>query len=248
MISKIKFWVILLVLSGCVLIAGGEVSAQRETSIPIIKIVKSQYQENGSKAFIPRVLGLNNAELQAKINMNLEAAILALRNPSPDSSLHGDFEISFYNGNLLGIHFRGNSFTPGGARPRKIDSGIHIDLSSGTVYEIGDLFKGTADFEKRIKELCADNESAYRLNIEGLAERWTIKTFTASWTGMDKAFLLTADSVRVYSIPSNAIGPIGGYNVPYADLADILDKDGDLWQKLTGRAAQALTVTTEESK
>ena len=102
-----------------------------------------------------------------------------------------------------------------------------------------------AVFEKRIKELCSYNESAYRLSIEGLADNWTIKTFTASWTGMDKAFLLTADSVRVYSIPSNAMGPIGGYKVPYADLADILNKDGELWQKITGLVVQTLTATTE---
>ena len=248
MTSIIKRCFILLILISSVLLTGAAGAVPQETAVPAIKLVRSQYQENASKAFIPKVLGLDNAELQAKINTNLESAVLAMKNPSTDSSLRGDFEISFYNGNLLGIHFRGSSFTTGGARPTKIDRGIHIDLTSGKIYELNELFKEDAAFEKRIKELCTENESAYRLSIEGLAESWTTKTFATSWTGMDKAFLLSADSVRVYSIPSNAMGAIGGYNVPYADLADILDKDGELWQKLTGRAAQALTVTTEESK
>lgn len=246
MAAKIKMCFVLLIftistLLACVLAA----APQQETIVPAMKVVKIQFVDGNNKYFVPLVSGLADLGLQAKINDNLAAAILALKNPSPDSSLRGDFEISFYNGNLLGIHFRGSSFTPGGARPTKIDCGIHIDLTNGKVYEIGDLFKEDAVFEQRIKELCSYNESAYRLSIEGLADNWTIKTFTASWTGMDKAFLLTADSVRVYSIPSNAMGPIGGYNVPYADLADILNKDGELWQKITGRVVQALIATTE---
>ena len=221
---------------------------QQESMAPAMKVAKIACADGGGKCFLPQVQGLTDPGLQTKINENLAMTILALKNPAPGSSLQGDFEISFYNGNLLGVHFRGSSYTPGGARPTKIDRGIHIGLASGKVYELSDLFKEDAAFEKRIRELCAEHETAYRLNIEGLADSWTVKTFTASWTGMDRSFLLSADAVRVYSIPSNAMGPIGGYNVPYADLADILNKDGELWQKITERAARAITVTTEESE
>lgn len=249
MTSKIKlYWFLLVVLIGVLLTVPAAAAPQQETTAPEVRLVKILYQDGSGKYFIPRFTGLADPGLQTKINDNLAAAILALKNPAPDSSIRGDFEISFYNGNLLGIHFRGSSFTPGGARPTKIDRGIHIDLTSGKVYELNDLFKEDASFEKRIKELCAENESAYRLRIEGLADSWTIKTFATSWTGMDKAFLLSADSVRLYSIPFNAMGAIGGYKVPYSDLTDLLDKDGELWQKLTGRPAQELTVTTGESK
>lgn len=243
-----KQCLVLLVFLIGALLAGVAAPARSAAAATEIQLVKVPYREDGSKAWIPQIQGLNPGELQTRVNTHLAAAILALKNPSPGSVLHGDFEVSFYNGLLLGVHFRGDSYTPGGARPTKIDSGVHIDLTSGKVYEIDELFKAGVDFERSIKALCTTKESDYRLSIAGLADHWTIKTFTTSWTGRDKAFLLSADSVRVYSIPSNALGPIGGYNLPYTDLADILDQDGALWRELAGRPAGSLTVIREGSR
>jgi len=245
MILKTKAYFIMFALISAVAVAGCGTAQTQEAPVKDVKIVKVLYQADNSKAFIPQITGMKDEQLQAKINGNLKAAILALKNQPANSSLHGDFAVSFYNGNLLGVHFSGNSFTPGVAHPNKIDCGIHIDLTNGKVYPIGDLFKPGADFEKRIKALCAATDSSYRLKIDGLMEKWTNAMFTSSWTGGDRAFLLAAKSMRVYSIPSYAVGPISGYNVPYADLIEIINKDGELWKKLTSQENRAITVTAE---
>ena len=43
------------------------------------------------------------------------------------------------------------------------------------------------------------------------------------------------DSLRVYSTPSYATGPIGGYRIPYAGLEGILDHKDDLWERISFR-------------
>lgn len=210
-----------------------------------VKLVKSVYQEEDSHVFIPQVTGLADGTLQSMINSNLKTAVLSQKNEGLGSTLHGDFAVSFYNGGLLGIHFWGDSFTPGMAHPRKIDYGIHVDMSDGKIYLLNDLFKPGTDFTARIKALCAANDRGYRIQTDGLAKNWTNAMFTASWNGDGRAFLLDAKSMRVYSIPSYAVGPISGYNVPYTDLADSIEQDGELWKKLTVNERRTVTLSVE---
>ncbi len=210
-----------------------------------LKIEKIQYTHNHSKVFIPQISGMVNMELQATINNNLKEVLLSLTNQAPNSSLHGDTEVSFYNDNLLGLHFKGDSFTQGMPYPNKIDCGIHIDLRTGKVYKLADLFKTDVNFVERIHELCKQNDARYRMNIEGLWDGWMNTTFSSSWTQEEGAFLLLDQSIRVYSIPSNAMGAISGYNVPYADVMDIIDTDGKLWKQLKSEPSPVASSTLQ---
>ena len=67
------------------------------------RLLKVQYLENNSRALIPQIEGMNNADLQTTINNNLKEAIVR-----PERSLQGNCEVSFYGDNLLGIHFWGS--------------------------------------------------------------------------------------------------------------------------------------------
>ena len=194
------------------------------------------------KLFLPQLAGLADPERQATLNSALRDAVLAFNNPSPDSRLQGDFAVSFYNGELLGIHFRGYSFTRGTAHPNKIDRGIHLDLATGQIYELKDLFRPDADFAGAVRQQCDQNREAYRLRIAGLWDEWRHEEFIRSWRGADAAFLLSDDAVRVYSIPRYATGAISGYRVPYADLREIIDLSGSLWQKLQAQPNRTISV------
>jgi len=199
-----------------------------------ISIVKIQYTDNNSKAFIPQISGMSDASLMAVINTNLRNAILKLANPPTGSSLHGDAEVAFANAQLLGLHFTGDSFTPGTPHANKIDCGLHIDLTTGKIYALADLFKPGVNFEKYIQELCRGNNLKYRMVITGLWDGWTPQVFADCWTQTDGAFLLQAHSLRVYAIPSYATGVISGYSIPYDDLMDIIDTNGQLWKQIQG--------------
>ena len=207
---------------------------------PELQIVREQVGDG--KLFLPQLAGLADPERQATLNSALRDAVLAFNNPSPDSRLQGDFAVSFYNGELLGIHFRGYSFTRGTAHPNKIDRGIHLDLATGQIYELKDLFRPDADFAGAVRQQCDQNREAYRLRIAGLWDEWRHEEFIRSWRGADAAFLLSNDAVRVYSIPRFATGAISGYRVPYADLREIIDQNGSLWQKLQAQPNRTISV------
>lgn len=206
-----------------------------EAAYEEMNIVKVRYVENGGITFIPEIRGMSDKIAQTMINTKLKNTILARKNFATNSSLNGDFSVSFFNQNLLGIHFAGDSFSPGTVHPNKIDQGFHIDLTTGQVYKLADLFIADADFVNRIKNLCAINHEQYRLQIAGLWDGWRHEEFANSWTGDDAAFLLSEKTVRVYTIPRYVTGAISGYSVPYADLMDIIDQNGVLWRKIQNR-------------
>ncbi len=236
--ARSKLYFLLVVFIGVMLFTGYGTAQTHKAARKKVIITKVIYQVDHSQAYIPQVIGLSDAGLQTKINDNLKAAILSRKNKNLGSSIHSDFSVSFLNGNLLGIHLQGDSFTPGTAHPSKFDCGIHINLSNGKVYQIDDLFKPGTDFTKRIKELCTANDSAYRLKIKDLWDGWTSDIFLSSWEDSGRTFLLSADSLRVYSIPSFAQGAISGYKIPYSDLMDIINQEGELWQQLKSEEVQ----------
>lgn len=207
---------------------------------PELQIVREQVGDG--KLFLPQLAGLTDLERQATLNATLREAVLAFNNPSPDSTLQGDFTVSFYNGEILGIHFRGNSYTRGTVHPNKIDRGIHLDLTTGQIYDLKNLFLPDTDFTAAIRQQCDRNRETYRLRIAGLWDEWRHEEFVRSWRGADAAFLLSADAVRVYSIPRYATGAISGYRVPYADLREIIDPNGSLWQKLQAQPNRPISV------
>ncbi len=210
-----------------------------------VSILKVRHVNSNGKVFIPQIQGMADAKTQAMLNAKIKDTILALNNPTPGSSLNGDFIVSFYNSNLLGIHFTGYSFTKGTAHPNKIDLGVHIDLTTGQIYQLAELFTAGTDFAGRIKEQCDKNRERYRLQVEGLWDGWKHEDFLHSWQGAKAAFLLSDKAVRVYAIPSYATGTISGYGLPYADLIDIIDQKGSLWRALQARPMLPIVVSAD---
>ncbi|CUH97399.1 hypothetical protein P22_3527 [Propionispora sp. 2/2-37] len=201
-----------------------------------LKFLKVKYLENNSEAFIPQVEGIKDPVLQDTINNNLKTAIIPTI--PPNTSLQGNFEVTFYNENILGIHFKGLSSASKEAPPSKIDKGIHIDLTTGKIYKLEDLFKPNSDFTNKIKKICFTNDSKYRYTNTDQPSQWTYKDFANTWNKESGSFILLKDSVLVYSLPVLQTGEISGYNIPYSELKDIINTDGDLWKQIQGQTIQ----------
>ena len=197
--------------------------------------------------FLPQISGMADHRLEGKINRELRGMISYYNRPEQYGSLSGDFEVTFYNGNLLGIHFIGASYNRRSAHPDKIDFGIQIDLTTGVRYELSDLFKEGVDYEGRIKELCRINEAGYRLTNKDVCnwtwDGWSYPEFARLWEG--DRFLLSADSIRVYDSLNYATGYFSGYRVPLADLVDIINTDGRMWKALKSREPMNIHVELE---
>jgi hypothetical protein len=190
------------------------------------------YRSGNSEVSLPLLTGLRDEKLQATLNAAIKSTILSFATERDDVSLHGDYEVLFNNGKLLVFRFHGYSMQPGLAHPNKIDRGVHMDLATGKIYELSDLFYPGVDFAAKIVELCEKQQGENRLQIEDLFADWRHTDFANSWVGVDRAFVLGLSSLRAYSIPNYAIGSISGYRVDYADLLPIIDQSGPLWQSL----------------
>jgi hypothetical protein len=210
-----------------------------------IEVVRVRQTGGEGTLYLPQLSKMVDSTAQAALNAGIADAIISLRNPLPQSSLNGDFSISFFNQSLLGIHFQGDSFTKGMAHPNKLDQGIHLDLETGKLYKLADLFIAGADYVGRINELCNANSEQYRLHIDGLWDGWKHEDFVSSWQGSDAAFVLLEKAVRVYSIPRYATGAISGYSVPYTDLMGIIDQNGSFWRKIRSNPATKITVVPD---
>lgn len=201
----------------------------REAGLQVIR--RQQLEANSNFAF-PEIVGIADPLRREIVNSSLKRSILALRGSHPNASLNGDFEVTFFNEKLLGIRFWGYTMTPGAAHPSKIDRGIHYDLVSGKIYALSDIFKPEVDYRAKIIEICKQEERDLRLEPAGLWSGWTHTDFANSWRGEDQAFVLQLRSLRVYSIPRYATGSIGGYQLGYESLKEILNTEGALWQAL----------------
>ena len=195
-------------------------------------VSKTLYRSGNSEVFLPRLTGLRDEKLQATLNSVIKSTILSFATEHDDVSLHGDYEVLFNNGKLLVFRFFGDSMQPGLVHPNKIDRGVHLDLTTGKIYALPDLFYPGVDFAAKIVELCEKQQNENRLQIEGLFADWQHADFVSSWVGTDRAFVLGLSSMRVYSIPRYATGAISGYRVNYADLLTIINQSGPLWQSL----------------
>ena len=200
---------------------------QSEQQAPF-KLLKAKYSGNNSEAFIPQIEGMKDTALQNSINNALRTSIIP-----PNTSIKGDFEVTLYNEDLLGIHFQGVSTSAKEAQPSNIDKTIHIDLTNGKIYKLGDLFK-PVDFESTIKKICSANDSKLRLTNTAQPAQWTYEDFAKAWNKETGSFVLLGDSIIVYS--EQAEGIIG-YKVPYSDLKDIINTNGELWNKIQGLKA-----------
>ncbi len=225
-------------------VAGASVSVAAAQPSDSIKIIR--YQIEGFS--VPQVRGMGDNLLQAKINSAVRAEISGRHDPTHYAPLSGEFEVSFYNGNLLGIHFVGITYTRRAAHPNKIDFGIHIDMTTGRIYELSDLFKASTDYKSHIQELCRTNEANYRLTSRGgrwwTWDGWTYEHFRSAWSG--HRFLLDADSVRVYDSLNFATGYFGGYGIPYGDMVEIIDVESPLWRAIKSGRQIPIEVSPEE--
>ena len=253
--KTLGFMVVVLVMF--TLLGAGMEKGLAKSTVP--QINKESYQEGNHQLFLPRVTIGIDEKRQELINSKLKNKILSLAGPDSRASLHGDFEVVFNNGKLLVIQFVGDTYIPGMAHPNKIDQGIHIDLTTGKIYSMADLFLPGIDYAAKILEITGRSQLDSRLAIEGLWDGWTHEDFVNSWSGVDQAYLLQLASLRVYSIPRYVTGSISGYQVRYADLIDSIDQAGPFWQALRqnvvdknqlkiGDVVAGLKVTTLERR
>lgn len=172
----------------------------------------------------PMVIGLENPAAQRKINeeiYNLMLEIAAeLRHPEFTTFITGSYEIKANERNFLSLTL-GQLGNFGGAHPMTIIRALNMDISSGKVYSLEELFKPDSDYVEKISEIIA--QEIKERDIPVLEEFKSIRP--------DQDFYIVDNNLiiffQLYEISPYVAG-FPYFSIPIYKLQDIIVEDGIL--------------------
>lgn len=172
----------------------------------------------------PVVYGMTNLDAQRKINdaiFNLMLKISSeLRQPDLVTYITGSYEIKANERGFLSVTLEqlGNF---GGAHPMTIIKALNMDVSTGKVYELKDLFKADSKYVERISEIISREIKEREIPL--LEEFKTIKP--------NQDFYIVDNNLviffQLYEISPYVAG-FPYFSIPIYKLQDIIPDDGVL--------------------
>lgn len=179
--------------------------------------------------YYPQVSGMADKKTQAKINQTLKD-LAGVKETHPhfqlESNYRCDFSIPFYQRNLLVVKMSGCHYSLGASRGLPVSRYAHIDLKTGEVFQLAELFKSGSQYVKMISEI---------IGSQIKNERKHAAVFQGNYKGIqaDQAFFIRKDSLNIYFSPYE-IAPSAGelpiFSIPFADLLGIIDQNGAFWK------------------
>lgn len=143
-----------------------------------------------------------------------------------ESNYMGDFEIPFYQGDLLEIEITGYDYPFGAAHGMPVKKYAHLDLHSGAFYQLKDLFKPGSRYVKVIsaiigKQIIDDPTYSY--------------IFPGSYKGIqaDQPFFVKSNALSIFFVPYEIAPYAAGFptfTIPFDDIEDIIDQAGAFWK------------------
>lgn len=196
-----------------------------------IKLTDKTFAKKSFKFTIPQISGMGNKQIQTLANNNIKKELLSqVDDTLPKSSLTGDSKIIFQNNKLLVFQYDGLYIWPEGPHPAKINQGINIDLNTGTIYSLNDLFKQNINYKSELKKIIRAHEKQYRFKATGedFYNAFTYDDFIENLDGVE--FVMHRDYLHLYYMGIYAIGTVAGYKIPYNDIKSIINTNGCLWK------------------
>jgi hypothetical protein len=190
-------------------------------------VVEVKYKPNKDYlVYFPEPVGLDNS-----VDVNSALKELAGVKPIPahtqlESSYTGDFNLTFYKKNLLVIEITGYDYPFCAAHGMPVKNYAHINLKTGSLYQLKSLFKPGSSYVKVISDIIGDQiksngEFSYLFPDEYKGIQ-TNQPFYISETGVNIYF-------KPYEIAAFAAG-FPTFFIPFEDLKDIIDVNSDFWK------------------
>ncbi|MDF2699600.1 MAG: repeat-containing protein [Haloplasmataceae bacterium] len=192
---------------------------------PTIQVVINKYKPNKDYlVYYPFLTGVNkNINQMLKIKSQVKYI-----NPTEklDYSYYGNFEISFYQKNLLSIKFEGYYFPFGAAHGMPYRAYCHIDLEKGVCFELIDLFKENLDYVKGLSEIISNkikNDNKYDY------------LFPDAFKGIiqNQPFYVDDEALYLYFEPYDIAPYAAGFptfKINYDEIKEFINYSGDLWK------------------
>ncbi|KHF39139.1 hypothetical protein LQ50_17065 [Halalkalibacter okhensis] len=212
----------------------GQIIYQPNTSYPLndqYRIHIEKYQPNKDYlVYYPRIEGMTNTEAEKQVNDELQqkSKVVPVPPTQIDYEYVGNFSVSFFQKSLLILKLEGYDYRFGAAHGMPYQVHVPIDLNTGTIYELKDLFKQDSHYVKVISE-----------SIEKQIQKDPQSYFPDQYKGIqpDQPFYIDNDSLFIYfepyEIAAYAVG-FPTFMIPFTEIMAIIDVDGAFWRAFRG--------------
>ena len=200
-----------------------------------LKVNKIKYRPNRYVLVnYPQLEGLSDASIQKQINDQLKSLFTDARALITEADLlttDDSFNAKLMN-NLLIVERDGYDYTLGAAHGMPIKDFFYIDLTTGTFYQLQDLFKADSDYTTKINEMIQAEITANTNSGDAMY-------LPDSFTGIDpnQSFMLAVDSLIIYFYPYDIAAFAAGFpefTIPFEDIMDNIDTEGAFWKSFHG--------------
>lgn len=196
---------------------------------PPIQVREVKFKPNKDYlVYYPQMEGMADPAVQKKVNEKL--AELSGVKPVPadkqlDFNYTGDYAVSFFDKNLLVLELYGYNYPFGAAHGMPSRVYVHLNIATGEMYALKDLFKPGAPYTQRLTEIV-------KKQIATNPEYDYVFPDSKVEVKPDQLFYVTRDALKILFPPYEIAPYAAGYptfTIPYAEIADILDKNGSFW-------------------
>ena len=196
-----------------------------------LKLVDKSFTKKNLEYTIPQITGMKNEKIQLLANNNIKGKLSSLvDSPEPKSTMDGNFEIAFKNNRLLSFQYDGLYIWPQACHPGKINQAINLDLTTGKIYSLKDLFKANVNYKSELKKTIKLHEKLYRFKTSETEDYndFTYEDFIENFD--DVQFSMHSGYLHLYTMGVYAVGKFAGYKIHYNDIKNIIDTNGSLWK------------------
>lgn len=193
------------------------------------KVMEKKFRPNQNYlVYYPQVEGMQDAVPEKKVNEKLRNLSMSKESEEnlANSEYTADFDIEFFQKQLLVIHLHSYIYPFGAAHGMPAQVYPHIDLQSGVFYELKDLFKEDSDYVKVLSDIIGeqiktDDQYSY--------------VFPDSYKGIApyQPFYVSNDALYIYFAPYEIAPYAAGFptfEIPFTEIETIINKDGSFWK------------------
>jgi hypothetical protein len=193
------------------------------------RVIERKYNPNKDYlVYYPEIQGMRFEAMQKKVNAKL-AQLSGVKeiNPSEQlpSSYTGDYEVSFFRNRLAVIELTGYNYPFGAAHGMPSRIYAHVDLESGTFYQLADLFKPGSQYVKVLSDLIEEQ-------IQSNPEYSYV--FPGSYKGIteNQPFYIDESNLYIYFAPYEIAPYAAGFptfKIPFQEIDQLILKSGSFW-------------------
>jgi hypothetical protein len=208
----------------------GQLVWKQNSVIPLSKqyaVTEHKYRPN--KDYLVYYPQLKGVAQQAKIN-DLLKELSGIKEIPPNTQLEsnymGDFEVPFFQKQLLVLLIEGYDFPFGAAHGMPVRKYVHIDVKTGDIYQLKELFIQESPFVKLISDIIGEQIKD--------KEKYSY-LFPDAYKGIepDQPFFISDEGLNIFFTPYEIAPYAAGFptfTIPFDQLNGIINTEGGFWK------------------